>query len=298
MFGPTFPEHLYTVAAQDDTIVGNKSVLGGPHSYCDDPLEMVPKFRDGLSASDVATILNAEMHIDDDPHNKWRIERYWMSIKSCFDIKVLPDELHAAGVSWKYYETPDHWMNALQAIRHIWFGPLRSEVQSQDNFLSDLKNGTLPAVSWLIPPESDNEHPGGPSVCVGENWTVEQINALENSQYWKNSIVVIQWDDFGGFYDNVAPPRPDYMGLGPRTPALIISPWVRRGSNPLGGSIDHTTYEASSVLHFIELLHHLAPMTDRDKNANPLLGAFDFSHTPNFQAMKLILPTRSCTGLY
>jgi phospholipase C len=297
MYGPTFPEHLYAVAAQDDNIVGNKSVLGGPHSYCDDPAEMVPKFKDGLTNDEISKIMYAEQHIDEDiPNMTYRITRYWMSIKSCFDIKVLPDELHAAGVSWKYYETPDHWMNALQAIRHIWFGPLRREVQSQDNFLSDLKNGTLPTISWLIPPEPYNEHPGGPSVCAGENWTIEQMNALMNSQYWKNSVVVMQWDDFGGFYDHVAPPRPDFMGLGPRTPALIISPWTRHGSNPQGGYIDHTTYESASVLHFMELLAHVPTMTQRDAKANPLLGAFDFNHPPNLS--KMILPELNCSGLY
>ena len=297
MFGPTFPEHLYAVAAQSNQIVGNKSRLGGAHSYCDDPQELVPRFRDGLTKEEIRKILYAETHIDEDiPAMTYRITRYWMSIQSCFDIKVLPDELHAAGVSWKYYETPDHWMNALQAIKHIWFGPLRKEVQSQDNFLSDLKNGTLPAVSWLIPPEPYNEHPGGPSLCAGENWTVQQVNAVMNSKYWKDTVIVIQWDDFGGFYDHVAPPRPDFMGLGPRTPALIISPWTRRGSNPLGGYIDHTTYESSSVLRLMELLNHVPAMTDRDAKANPLLGALDFDHAPNMS--KLILPESSCSGLY
>ncbi len=295
MYGPTFPEHLYAVAAQSDQIVGNKSVLGGPHSYCDDPQEMVPRFRDGLTQDQIKSILAAELHIDEH-QSYYAITRYWMSIHSCFDIKVLPDELASAGVSWKYYETPDHWMNALQAIKHIWFGPLRKYVQSQDNFLSDLKNGTLPAVSWLIPPEPYNEHPGGPSLCVGENWTVEQINALMQSKYWKDSVVVVQWDDFGGFYDHVPPPQYDIMGLGPRTPALIISPWTRHGNNPLGGYIDHTVYESSSVLRLIELLFHVPPMTDRDKRANPLLGAMDYDHPPNLS--KLILPTRACSGLY
>ena len=80
------------------------------------------------------------------------------------------------------------------------------------------------------------------------------------------------------------------MGLGPRTPALIISPYTRSGDNPNGGSVDHTTYEFSSVLAFIEHLFGLDPMTDRDKNADPLSGAFDFEH-PNFD--KLVLPLRS-----
>jgi phospholipase C len=296
MFGPTFPEHLYAVAAQSYQIVGNKSRLGGEHSYCDDPEELVPRFRDGLTKAEINEILDAEMHILDNPNAKWKIAKFWESIRSCFDIKVLPDELEKAGVSWKYYETPDHWMNALQAIKHVWFGPMRKKVQEQDNYLSDLKNGTLPSVSWLIPPESYNEHPGGPSVCHGENWFVEQVNALMNSKYWKSSVIVVIWDDFGGFYDHVPPPRPDFMGMGPRTPALIISPWTRRGNNPLDGSIDHTVYESSSVLRLMELLNHVPAMTPRDGKANPLSGALDYDQKPNYS--KLIMPERDCTGLY
>ena len=83
-----------------------------------------------------------------------------------------------------------------------------------------------------------------------------------------------------GFYDHVPPPHYDVMGLGPRTPALIISPWTKRGDNPDGGLIDSTVYEFSSVLRFIEDLHGLKPMTNRDRRADPLSGAFDFTQEP------------------
>ena len=98
------------------------------------------------------------------------------------------------------------------------------------------------------------------------------------------------WDDFGGFYDHAPPPHYDVLGLGPRVPALIISPWTRKGNNADGGLIDHTTYEFSSVLAFIEDTFHLKPLTQRDKQANPLKGAFDFHH-PDFSP--LILDYRS-----
>jgi phospholipase C len=84
------------------------------------------------------------------------------------------------------------------------------------------------------------------------------------------------------------------MGLGPRTPALVISPYTLRGDNPDGGAIDSTTYEFSSVLSFIERLHGLEPMTERDASADPLSGAFDFTLTPRTE--KLILPQRNCTN--
>jgi phospholipase C len=145
----------------------------------------------------------------------------------------------------------------------------------------------MPAVSWLIPPEPYNEHPGsGDSVCAGENWTVQHVNMIMHSEYWKSTAIVIVWDDFGGFYDPVPPPHYDIMGLGPRTPALIISPYTRQGDNPDGGYVDHTDYEFSSVLAFIEKTFGLDPMTDRDRKADPLSGAFDFQH-PNFDPLVL-----------
>jgi len=82
------------------------------------------------------------------------------------------------------------------------------------------------------------------------------------------------------------------MGLGPRSPALIISPWTRRGDNPDGGAIDQTVYEPSSILRFVELLHGLKPLTQRDAKADPLSGAFDFSQEPNLDP--LILEQRDC----
>ena len=125
---------------------------------------------------------------------------------------------------------------------------------------------------------------------------MQQVNALMRSEYWKSTALVIVWDDFGGFYDHVPPPHLDIMGLGPRTPALIISPWTRRGDGRDGGSIDPTEYEFSSVLRFIEELHGLEPMTERDANADPLSGAFDFEQRP--RTRKLILDYRTDCEYY
>ena len=295
MYGPTFPEHLYTVAAQSNGVVDNKTNADTEGSYCDDPLEYTMKFEDHLSKRDVRNIMKLEEHITDEiPDQLVRIADYWEETRTCFDIEVLPDLLEAAHVSWKYYGLPDQWMNGLQAIDHVRFGPMWKQVQDPDQLLQDLERGDLPEVSWLIPPEgSANEHPGvGTDVCIGENWTIERINAVMRSKYWKSTAVVVVWDDFGGFYDHVPPPHYDVMGLGPRTPALIISPYTVAGDNPDGGSIDSTVYEFSSVLRFIEELHGLDPMTERDANADPLSGAFDFTAEPNTK--KLILQPREC----
>jgi phospholipase C len=111
-----------------------------------------------------------------------------------------------------------------------------------------------------------------------------------DSRYWRSTAIVIVWDDFGGFYDHVPPPHVDHMGLGPRSPALVISPWTVRGDGRRGGAIDSTTYEPSSVLRFIELLHGIDPLTERDANADPLSGAFDFTARPRLK--RLALPYR------
>jgi phospholipase C len=291
MFGPTYPEHLYVAAAQSNRITNNKTSGGHPGNYCDDPTEYAPRFRDGLTQADLDRIAFLEAHIND-AGNQRKMRAYWDQIRLCFDIKVLPDELEKADISWKYYVMKDQWMNPLQSIRHARYGPEWDKVRDPSEFLVDLEKHRLPTVSWLVPSPSYNEHPGaGVSVCAGENWTVQQMNALMRSPYWKDTVVVIVWDDFGGYYDHVAPPVLDIMGLGPRTPALIISPWTRRGSNPDGGSIDHTTYEFSSVLRFIEDLVGVKPMTERDGQADPLSGALDFSQPPRME--KLILPYRS-----
>jgi phospholipase C len=222
--------------------------------------------------------------------NTYDLADYWDNIRLCFDIPVLPDQLEEAGISWKYYANENAWMNALQMIRHVRYGPMWQNVRPPAEFVQDVRDGEMPEVSWIVPDESYNEHPGGgKSSCAGENWTVHQVNTIMKSEYWRSTAIVVVWDDFGGFFDHVPPPQVDIMGLGPRTPALIISPYTVRGDNANGGSIDDTTYEFSSVLAFIEQVFDLEPMTERDANADPLSGAFDFEQ-PRFK--KLILPLR------
>ncbi len=290
MYGPTLPEHLYVVAAQSLEIVDNKTSADTPGNYCDDPSEHSLKFRRGLTERDLREIMRLEEEILESGENWYRLGQYWERIRLCFDIKVLPDLLERRGISWKYYATENSWMNAMQAIRHVRYGPMWRKVQHPDTFLEDVERGRLPRVSWLIPPEPYNEHPGaGKSVCAGENWTVQHVNAIMQSKYWRSTVIVIVWDDFGGFFDPVPPPHVDIMGFGPRTPALIISPYTRQGEGPDGGYVDSTTYEFSSVLRFIEVLFGLPPMTERDAVADPLSGALDFEN-PRFD--RLILEPR------
>ncbi len=207
----------------------------------------------------------------------------------CFDFQTLADELQAAGISWKFYAPPQsdpaYVYSPLDGINHIRFGPLWStNVVSDTQFAIDAKNGTLPAVSWLVTRATTNEHPPSGS-CTGENWTVSQMNALMQGADWSTSAVFITWDDFGGFYDHVPPPALDKFGLGPRVPLLVISPYAKTGY------VSHTQYEFSSVLKFIEERFGLSPMTPRDAQANDITDSFDFTQPAR---SPLLLQQRTC----
>jgi phospholipase C len=272
IYGPTGVEHLWTFAAQSDRFVDHErpGQLGvGKRQFCDDPLESAFSFRQ-LSRSDQEKVYQLE---NQGATGAAQVPAYWEARWPCTDIKVLPDELRSAGISWKEYRGPNEWVQPLRMVRHVRFSSMWKDVVSSDRFIPDLNQGTLPSVSWVSPPFPLSDHPPL-SVCRGENWTVRLMNAIMASKYWNSTAVVLTWDDFGGFYDHVAPPHVDMYGLGPRVPAIIISPWARPGF------VDHTTYEFASVLHFIETIFNVPPMTSRDANASDMLGAFDFTQEP------------------
>jgi phospholipase C len=296
-YGPTFPEHLYTVAADSFGIMDNKAkTTPTAGRYCDDPQGYAPAFPQDLSLAEKDRIMHLENTIvGDNPNAVFTLDGYLKYVRACLRIPSVPERLTSAGVGWRFYNSAKFPLgNALRAFRKVRFSSLWNNVVPSDTFIHDIQTGNLANVSWVNPPMPYNEHPIGPdrtqSVCAGENWSVAVMNALQRSPYWGSTAVIMTWDDFGGFYDHVPPPQYDVMGLGPRAPALIMSPWTVHGSNPRGGAIDHHTYEFSSVLRFIEEIFGLQPLTTRDRQSDPLTGAFDFSRPPDMR--KLILPLR------
>jgi phospholipase C len=287
MYGPTFPEHLYTVGAQSARVAGNKDQATNPGGYCGDPGETVIRFRPSMTKKEEQEVMAAVRRVDVDG-----ITQYWEHVRACFDFEVLPDHLDRKGISWHYYADEGSWMNALLAINHIYNSEhWGTDVTPEEQFPEDIVNENLDRVTWVVPGPGVNEHPGGPSVCVGENWTVDVVNKLMRSKYWKSMAIFITWDDFGGFYDHVEPPQYDILGLGPRVPMLIISPYAKEGF------VDPTVYEFSSVLRFIETVYDIPPMTERDAQASNMLNAFDFEQDATPKERKLILEQRSCEGL-
>lgn len=251
--GPSFPNHLVTVAASSNNTVDNP-VLNTYHSWgCD-----AGKYTKVAQASP----LTGARHF----------------ISPCFDIQTLPDLLQKAGVSWKYYAPGQYqsgyiW-SALNSIKHIRESSLwKTNVVPVGDFSKDVKAGTLPQVSWLVMNEGVSEH-APHSICAGENWTVRELNELMQSPLWDSSAVFLTWDDFGGFYDHVAPPRLNYVAYGPRVPTMVISPYARPHL------VDHHMYDFASILRYIEDRFGLPRLSDYDRRAASIGADLDPKQKP------------------
>ncbi|HEV2378441.1 MAG TPA: alkaline phosphatase family protein [Terriglobia bacterium] len=205
----------------------------------------------------------------------------------CFDFDTLGDLLEGAGItSWKYYAPNRSPFNVYDAINHIRNSSLwTTNMASAKQFAIDAAANQLPSVSWVIAPNNEDDHPPQ-SVCAGENWVVNQVNAvMQNQSGWNSTAIFVTWDDFGGFYDSGPPATLDQYGLGPRVPLVIISPWAKPGY------VSHTQYEFSSFLKIVEERYNLPPLTYRDAEANDMLDSFDFNQQP---LAPLILTPRHC----
>jgi phospholipase C len=218
-----------------------------------------------------------------------------------FDFLSIVDLLEKKHVSWKYYvETrpmppggknscnffypnpklysPWSPLPGFPAVRN---NPERmARIVALGEYYQDLKQGTLPAVSYIVPDFQDSEHPPA-SPQEGMWYVTKLINALMESPYWKDTVLFLTWDDYGGFYDHVPPPEVDAFGFGPRVPALVISPYAKPDY------ISHYTYEFSSILKFIEERWSLGHMTARDDRADDMRDCFNFEQTPNGE---LVIP--------
>ena len=198
----------------------------------------------------------------------------------CFDqYATIADTLDAKHVSWKYYAPSvgvfagSVW-SAFSAIKHVYYGPDWNKVVTPETrVLTDPAHGALPEVSWVIPDLLWSDHPVVQS-NLGPSWVGDVVNAIGHSKYWKSTAIVLLWDDWGGFYDNVPPKQLDYVGLGIRVPCVIISPYARKGQ------VVHTQYEFGSILKFIEETYGLASLNTSDHRANSLTDSFDFTQAP------------------
>ncbi|MGC4887176.1 alkaline phosphatase family protein [Micromonospora sp. DT227] len=209
------------------------------------------------------------------------------------NIPTIFDRLEAAGISWKFYvqnydptitfrsrveeEDIDRgaqviWVPLLGYARYVDDPRLFSKIVDLDEYYADAAKGDLPAVSFIAP-AGNSEHPPG-NIGAGQNLVRALLTQLMRSPEWSSSAFIWSYDDWGGWYDHVKPPKVDQYGYGFRVPALLVSPYARRGR------VDSTTLDFTSVLKFIEINWRLRPLASRDAKANTFLDAFDFDAPP------------------
>jgi phospholipase C len=277
MWGPSFPNHLFTIAAQSGGVSGDPIVLIGLQGSkwdwgCDSPpATTVPIQSAGLSKTVFAY--------------------------PCFEFATLGDRIDEAqpsnpALTWKYYSPgegqPGYEWNAYDTINHIRYGPdWGVNVVPETQFVTDALNGNLASVNWVVTPNETSDHPPG-SVCAGENDSVAKIDAVMQGPQWGSTAIFLFWDDFGGYYDHVPPPQIYTYGLGPRVPLVIISPYAKPAY------VSSTVYSAASLLSFAENVFGLPPIVEADTLANNLADSFDFTQNP---IPPLILQPRTCPAM-
>jgi len=235
--------------------------------------------------------------------------------------------LHKANVPWGYYvvagtepDCEDDAAVACAPVRQkattpgIWnplpyFDTVKNDgqlnnIQSVDNYYAAAKKGSLPAVSWVVPSGAVSEHPPA-AVSFGQSYVTSLVNAAMDGPDWDSTAIFLAWDDWGGFYDHVAPPTVDENGYGLRVPAIVISAYAKRGF------VDHETYSFDAYVKFIEddFLggQRLDPKTDGRADPRPdvrenasilgnLTNDFDFSQPPRPPTPLPVHPKTTLTG--
>ena len=193
----------------------------------------------------------------------------------CFEHVTLMDELDAQNLSWRYYTygAGSIWTGP-NAIGHLRFGTdWANVIIPQTKVLSDIAGNKLAQVSWVIPDGADSDHASG-NQGTGPSWVASIVNAVGNSQYWGNTAIIITWDDWGGWYDHVAPQIYNSYEYGFRVPLIIVSPYSRQGY------VSHVTHDFGSILKFTEEVFNLPSLGYADALADDLSDCFDLTQTP------------------
>jgi phospholipase C len=199
----------------------------------------------------------------------------------CFDYQTMADLLDAAGITWRYYAPVDNvdpgpaW-TAYEAIHHIFFGSdwAKNVISPQTQVLTDIANGELAAVTWVVPDYAHSDHAGPFGSNEGPDWVASVVNAIGTSSFWNSTAIFISWDDWGGWYDHVAPQAIDNMGPGFRVPLIVVSPYAKHGY------ISHQVNETASLLTYMEATFVLPNLGTRDATANDFSDCFDYSQKP------------------
>lgn len=263
--GPSFPAHLYLIAGQSDFTANNPNHLETTKFAwgCDSPLTAR------------VSVIDAEGKEVGGPF-------------PCLNFPTIADTALPMGVTWRYYapglDSLGNIWSAFDAIRHIRYSPYWGNVYSPETrVLKDARRGDLPNITWVVPSAQNSDHafpkqnlPRDIAVSgqYGPEWVASVVNSIGRSPLWSSTAIFVVWDDWGGWYDHIAPPQLDRMGLGPRVPFIVISPWAKRHY------VSHVQHEFGSLLKFTELAFGLPSLHTTDDRSDALRDCFDFNQKP------------------
>jgi phospholipase C len=269
--GPSFPAHQFIISGTSIPSAGSDMLAAENVIY---PQHVI-KQNSGCDSPPGSTVALINPSTGAETQN----------IFPCFDHQTLFDLLDSHRVSWRYY-TPEPFFlwTGPEAIKHIRFGADWSKVSvPETNFFNDIALGTLPAVSWVVPTSTNSDHASSNSKA-GPSWVGDVVNVVGTSQYWNNTVIFVTWDDWGGWYDHVAPTIYNGYELGFRVPLIVISPYAK------AGYVSKVPHEFGSILKFIEENWDLGSLGYTDQRADDLADCFDFMQTP--------LPYKPVSTLY
>ena len=282
-FGGSFLNHFWLIAARTPEFM---NAPDGMKNRLDDAGAPVGK---ELAVTPDGFVVNTSFSANT-PHPYFSVDPAALVPDQTFD--TIGDRLSDKGLDWAWYAggwedaqlSGDAAAEGAFQYHHqpfVYFAkyadgtPAKAKhLKDEKEFLALATSGGLPAVSFVKPKGIDNEHPGYADVLRGDQHALELIKAVQGGPDWKDTVIIVTYDEHGGFWDHVAPPKVDRWGPGSRVPAIVLSPFARRGF------VDHTVYDTTSILATIEHRFALAPLGERDKNARDLTPAFDFSQKP------------------
>ena len=264
--GPSFPAHQFIIS-------GTSAPTGDSDLFAAENPVGVPKANNNTGCTAPA---NEFVRMIDPSGSEGQ------TLYPCFEHFTLMDLLDFRGISWRYYapSAGSIWTGP-NAIQHLRFGQdWNNVILNPAQILTDVANGQLANVTWVMPSGRSSDHPAT-NDGSGPSWVASIVNAIGNSQYWDNTAIIITWDDWGGWYDHVAPRVINSYEYGFRVPLIVVSPFAKQGY------VSHDNYDFGSILKFIEEVYHLHSLGYADQFAeNDLSDCFDFHRHNRFQKIK------------
>jgi phospholipase C len=258
--GPSFPAHQYILS-------GTSTIFKGSHLRASElPLTPAQNYTGGCDSPAGSLVFVIDESGTED-----------QQVFPCFDRPTLADLADAKGLTWHWYQSklgPGLWSGP-DAVKHLRYGSLYKTdvVAPPSTIFTDISNHTLANVVWLTPTPAESDH-AGVTKGTGPDWVASVVNAIGESSYWGSTAIFVTWDDWGGWYDHIAPPQYNSYELGFRVPLIAIGPYAKKGY------ISKYQHEFGSILKFTEQVFDLGSLDTTDVRSDNLGDCFDFLAKP------------------